>query len=204
MSLNNKAEKWESELGESMEPAQLALIFRGLYAVTNIPKYRSFQFRLQHRAIISNVHLKHWGVIDNNLCSFCNAEKESYVHMFISCSKVQELWLMFFGWLDEQGFDGSKLEISYKSLMFNTLGGKDVPLANFLALVIKQYIYRKRCLKQSLNVTELRSEFVYLRNTEKYIAIKQKNYDKHLKKWYPRNSVERNNANFILEYINAL
>ena len=66
--------------------------FQDIRLVTNVPKYGSFQYRLLHRAIITNVHLKHWGKVENDLCTFCEKDRETYLHLFIFCEHVEKIW----------------------------------------------------------------------------------------------------------------
>ena len=65
--------------------------FTDLLAVTNIPKYRSFQYRLLHRAIVTNVQLHYYKLTNSDQCSFCHMQRETYSHLFIQCKKVIEL-----------------------------------------------------------------------------------------------------------------
>ena len=61
--------------------------------VTNVAKYRSFQFRLLHRAIVANIHLIHWKIINSDLCTMCRLERETYTHLFIYCKQARKIWL---------------------------------------------------------------------------------------------------------------
>ena len=136
LELTRKALKWEQELECSVDYSSLCSAMRTVYSTTNVTKLRSFQYRLYHRALITNIHLKLWGKEDCDLCSQCRKEHE-----------------------------------------------RETYLPNFLALILKQYVYRKRCLKQKLNATEFINEICLLRNMEKYIAQKNNKMSKHQAKW---------------------
>ena len=84
---------WEQEFGTVIHYQDFLKCFADIQHVTNITKYRSFQYRLLQRAIITNTHLKHWGIVQSNLCTFCNEEKETYLHIFIYCKKVAVVWM---------------------------------------------------------------------------------------------------------------
>ena len=84
----DKIKAWEKDLGYDINYNVFVSGFSDLYKVTNIPKFRSFQYRLLTRVIITNVHLEHWGLKPSNMCSFCEMHKKSYVHLFIYCEKV--------------------------------------------------------------------------------------------------------------------
>ena len=54
-----KLRKWEIELQMEIDTDTFLVCFKDLYKVSNVPKYRSFQYRLLQRAIVTNIHLKH-------------------------------------------------------------------------------------------------------------------------------------------------
>ena len=74
--IGNKRKLWELELNEQLTTEEYLLQFRNLYVTSNSTKLRSFQYRLLHRALITNIHLFRWGKMDTNLCSFCEKEKK--------------------------------------------------------------------------------------------------------------------------------
>ena len=66
--------------------------FGNINKICEIPKYRSFQYRLLHNVIILNNRLVHLGISNTNLCSNCNKYKETITHFFYECRKAQEIW----------------------------------------------------------------------------------------------------------------
>ena len=63
--------------------------FLGLFKVSNTTtlstKLKGFQYRILHGALIINSHLFKWKIKPNDLCSFCQAETVSMVHLLIRC-----------------------------------------------------------------------------------------------------------------------
>ena len=55
--LRKLCDKWSVELGYTVEYNSLSDTFSDIYKTTNISKYRSFQYRLLHRALITNIQL---------------------------------------------------------------------------------------------------------------------------------------------------
>ena len=49
-----------------------------------------FQLKILHRCLGTNVILKEIGVLDNNMCSFCNTNKDTIRHMFWQCACIQQ------------------------------------------------------------------------------------------------------------------
>ena len=48
----------------------------------SVAKYQSFQYRLLHRAIIMNIHLQRWGIVQDENSSLCELAPETYRHLF--------------------------------------------------------------------------------------------------------------------------
>ena len=68
--------KWENELGMEIDKEIFLNCFQEINIVTNVSKYRSFQYRLLHRALVMNTHLFHWGLADSQNCTFCGEAKK--------------------------------------------------------------------------------------------------------------------------------
>ena len=93
MLLHNKYVKWKQEIGDFCEGIlDYGKMFLDLYKITNVPKYRSFQYRLLQRSLVTNIQLKQWGITVDNSCYFCRNEKETVIHMLIECPEVKKLW----------------------------------------------------------------------------------------------------------------
>ena len=94
MLLHNKYMKWRQELGENFCESLIdyAMEHNRIYRTTNIAKYRSFQYRLLQRALVTNIQLKEWKIIDSEKCTFCGEVDETVIHLFVECTKTQTLW----------------------------------------------------------------------------------------------------------------
>ena len=179
--LENKAAKWTEELEILITEESLYQVINCIYKSTNVSKYRDFQYRLLHRAIITNVHLKHWKMRDDNLCSFCNTQKETYSHLFATCPEVKNFWVQVKDLMLIQMSDTeSVLSFEPKDIICNSVCDDSRHLYNFLCLVVKQYIYRQRCFKSDLNIVQLKREICNIKNMEKYIATKNRKLHRFL------------------------
>ena len=85
MLLHNKYIKWRSELGDSFCQGirEFSDYHKDIYRITNIPKYRSFQYRILQRAVVTNINLEKWGIIPSNACTFCRNQPETLLHIMI-------------------------------------------------------------------------------------------------------------------------
>ena len=172
--------RWEKALNRSFGLSELYEIVSEIFCTTNVPKLRSFQYRLVMHAITNNCHLKRWKIKESDSCSFCNLQPETNDHLFFECIDVKRMW-SFLGINIpncEDLLTANKFEI-----LFNKVNCNKYHVANFICLVAKQYVYRQRCLKRQINVFELKGKIKLIENTEKYIAIKNNRLAVHNKKW---------------------
>ena len=128
------------------------------------------------RAIITNVDLRHWGKRETNLCSFCEMHKETLIHLFCECKDVQRLWECIPGVIP--GVKHVELLLHNEAKIFNKIVTSPGHVYNFIAIVLKQYVYRQRCLKGKLSVTEFTCYVRSIKNSEKYYASKSNMLEK--------------------------
>ena len=86
---NNNQTVWK---WSASDPDCVSKHFINARKVTNITKYRSFQYRLLHKAIVTNVHLYKWKLRSSPECEFCELFNKTLEHLFFQCEKVQNLW----------------------------------------------------------------------------------------------------------------
>ena len=172
--------KWQLEL-ESEYNFCIAQEVMNISKHTTIAKYRSFQYRLLMRGIITNVQLKQWKIKDSEMCSLCNREKETYHHLFYHCSETKNVWDQAIETCHELN-PNSEIDLSYANVICNAISEPVRNINNFICLVTKQYIYAKRCMGKKM--TQSVKYVIYsLRNIEKYYAITQNKLKTFHKKW---------------------
>ena len=60
--------------------------------VTIDPEIRYFQYKILHNVLYLNKKLVIFGKTQTKLCSFCNFEDETTLHLFANCTKINILW----------------------------------------------------------------------------------------------------------------
>ena len=169
--LRKKRVKWEEDLSLQITKEEFLKKFKDIYVVTNSPKLRSFPYRLVHRAIVTNIHLKHWGKMDTDSCTQCNKSRETYVHMLVWCEHVQSFWIQVESLMSE--FNNVEIDFNVENIIWNkVIPNNNKNIKNTICLMAKQYIYRQRCLKKVINFREFKRLVFETRNIERYIAIK--------------------------------
>ena len=198
--------KWRQELGEDFSEDLLSfgMKHKDIYRVTNIPKFRSFQYRLLQRGIVTNVLLYKWKIIETETCSFCKEQKETILHLMCRCSKVQELWRQVWTYIKDR-FDVQIIDTSDKAIIFNEIvkNRKD-HVVNFICLITKQFIYRQKCLKKEIHFPILKAYIHQIESVEKYSAIKNQKLSIHQKKWFPVVKMNNDYRDTISEYIDNM
>ena len=177
---SNKRFQWCDELHTYIDEATFLRALKQLYTVSNVPKLRSFQFRLLHRGLVLNTHLFHWKMRDTNQCSFCDNDVETLCHIFFNCPEVRKIWDQATQFI--ANYDSAPLELTPQTVILNKVGRKG-SVSNLIVSIIKQYIYRQRCKNMPLNFEDIRYETWSVQNKEKFIAQKNNKLDRHYAKW---------------------
>ena len=185
--IHNKYLKWNQELnGDFCQGiCEFAKMHLSIYVVTNISKYRSFQYRLLQRGLVTNIQLKKWGMEENDLCYFCQKHRETLLHLFWECEEVQALWKQVVDFLKKE-FKVNNKELCASSIISNDICQPRNHAGNFICLLTKQFIYSQRCLKKDISFPALKAKIFKIQSVEKYIAAKNQKLDKHYQKWGPR------------------
>ena len=123
---------------------------------------------------------KNGGIIESKLCYYCNLDNETLVHLFIECPIIRQIWVEFKDYI--LGRYGFHCMIDVESIIFNRVIDK-FHVANFMCLIVKQYIYRQRCLRESIHFNALKLYINRIEGIEKYIAVKNDKVKKHNQKW---------------------
>ena len=201
--LHNKYIKWKEDLEDYNDTLiDFRQEFNYINRVTNVTKYRSFQYRLLQRGLITNIHLEKWNILPSSMCTFCSRQPETVIHLMWHCPKVQIIWENVQAYIQEQGW-GECHNLQASDIIMNRIHRKRSHVINFICLITKQYIYSSRCLKKEIHFPVLKAMINSVRNTEKYIAIKNSKLSTHHRKWTPMADPQSIN-DFINQYASEL
>ena len=204
--LQHKAKKWQEEFCTKFSTEELTKYLKSIYAITNSAKYRSFQYRLLQRSIITNKQLFKWKKRNTDKCTFCDCFEETYTHLFATCPVIQGFWENVSNLLREFGKEPKTF--LPKQIICNDMYTPTINVGNLVILVAKQYIYRQRCWDKQPNFNEFKSIMYNVKNIEKYNAVCSGNLNKHLQKWglhKPENPESSMNIDeYLLFYVNNI
>ena len=101
---------------------------------------------MPNNALYLNKHFYNFKLNDTKLCSFCNQEDETVIHLFASCSKSKTLW----NTLKEFFKDTINLpSLTPQAAIFGFLQTDQelFLILYYLSLLFKYYLYVSRCSK---------------------------------------------------------
>ena len=180
--------------------------FKAIYLVTNCTKLRDFQFRMLHGKIPTNKELYKWKIKSSPNCR-CG-EEDSLVHTFYECVHAQKLWKE----LEEKinnDFPDLMVVFTLETILLNKLYINWKHVVNLFCLIMKQLIYRHKCLLKEIHFVNFLQELNLVRGIE-YVTAKRDNMlEKHNRKWNPtkeqRSEHEHLSINFFIrQYIDKI
>ena len=124
-------------------------------------KMRSFYVHFAFRAYATNVQLQHMGKIDTDQCSFCKNARETRVHLFWECSKVQPLWQELITFCKKY-VDAQADYCRNNCLLF----GFGTLVLNLIVTLCKHHIHCARIFQFLLSVQAILHKLRYARNNE--------------------------------------
>ena len=159
---------------------QITETYSGLRSMTLIRKHREFQYKLLHRAIYTKEQLSKFGFVTDNLCSFCHQEVETYIHVFLNCPKVKEIWQIMI-----QLFELTEIATLEWKDIFVGLPGKSlrIKFVNTLIVMVKYIIFKCRTGSTLPSSRKIQRDILNYREEEKKLAIKRGKLGLHLQKW---------------------
>ena len=116
-----------------------------------------------------NEKLFKFEVISSTLCSFCNSENETPIHLFYSCSQTKSLW--------SESQENSEILLPQntpQSAFFIFPDDKEnfEIIKNHLHLIIKCYLFKSRDTRK-ISLEGLKKGIIKIYNIEKHIVFRQ-------------------------------
>jgi len=150
-------------------------------------KSRAFQFRCIKNIIFLNDRLFKMKLIDDDICSLCNSEKETPSHFFVYCNVAKELWIKLlnvYSVFNEHNI----LQLTERDVLYGVYVNKaecpKIKLMNHLIILCKKYLYNCRMYNSKPHINEFISNVILTKNIEFCIAQHKHKLYLHHEKWY--------------------
>ena len=168
--------KWITEIGD-ISVDEWKKFNKNLNYIKEV-KLRDFQYKINNRILVTNTFLYKIKKKENNLCSYCNQEAESIMHLFFHCGKAEEFWKKLKIWLERKA--NINLQIDLKNILFSSSAQV---IVSYLITVAKYYIYKSKFNTKNISIKGFENFLKLKFSNEMYIAKLNKTYDKFLGKW---------------------
>ena len=113
--------------------------FNQIYSSTKITKYRSFQFRVLHYAVLLNNRLYYLKIASDKLCYFCHNYVEEYQHFFWECVHVQNFWKKVVDYISDNLT--VNISLSFKRVTLNLIETPSYCASHCIILIALQWIF---------------------------------------------------------------
>ena len=107
----------------------------------------------------------------------------------------------------ERGLRVKNVNLSAINIICNRLVDKKNHVCNFICLIVKQFIYKQRCLNKEVNFGALKGYIQQIERIEKYIATKNERLYIHNRKWgisVGEGSPPLEIGQYVLQYVNVM
>ncbi len=163
----------------NMSDVECSNLFLLPFKATLDTKLRWFQYRVVHNILPTNVWLKKIGIINSDLCTFCQSDKETVKHLFVECNKVTDFWQQIQNkWAILRDLD--TFSICYGML---DCGNDNFMVINHITFMFKWYVYKCRVNQANFSF----NAFIRLVDStielEYFCAQRKLALDIHFKKW---------------------
>ena len=118
----------------------------------------------------------------SDLCTLCNQQSETSIHILWECQKTQDFLYLLKRWARYILKINIPLSIDIV-ILNNVKGTKHDWLINTCLIIAKHYIYATICKNEKLNFHTYVGKLIRFYQLEKIIAIRRKKLYKHNKKW---------------------
>ena len=154
--------------------------FISLSILTMNTKLRDFQYRLLHKRLPTNRELYRWKIKTTSLCE-CGSE-DSIQHTLYECADINKLWLDFAIFITTT-YESEVFVVNLTEVVLNRINYCESHITNTYCLILKQLIYRNKCLTRPTRFEDFLEEIKLVHQNELTLAKMSKKVNLHRKKW---------------------
>ena len=159
--------KWNFSLQIDNSFSKWSLIFNIPFNCTIDTRLRWFQYRLIHRILGTNSFLFKIKKLDSNLCTFCNSQEETLIHLFCSCAATISFWTAVASWINYK--TKRNIILDHETFLFGKTDFK-CKAANLILLICRFHIYKMKMSKNKPSFLVFKTELKNYYAMEKFIS----------------------------------
>ena len=149
---------------------------------TKETKLQTFQFKFLHRRIATNDYLFKIGISLTDICTFCEQNTETLIHLFWNCEFVQTVWQNVQHWLIQYQIKPQDFSLSLSTCLGLVDSTEDILLHHAL-LIGRYHIYSSKVKKTLPNLDVFSQTFLKCQEIKKCYAYKTNTVRKYKSKW---------------------
>ncbi len=172
--------KWNAKLNTEYDFPKWSLIFNIPYSCTVDIKLRWFQFRLIHRILGTNSFLFKINKTGSNLCTFCNNEEETLIHLFCSCTHTISFWSSVFSWIKEE--TNRSINMDNEAFLFGNTNASS-KIVNLILFICRFHVYKRKMNRKCPSLLVLKREVRNYCSMEKCMFHSNGDGFKFYQKW---------------------
>ena len=141
--------------------------------------FQWFQIRILHRILLTNYILTEMNIKANQLCTFCNQETETLLHLFWECRVFQDFWRNFRAYMRCKNVITEDWDI--KNILFGIENCN--PVMNLLIIRAKMFIYHRKYEESTRICDNFKLTLKGIYQIGKYNAVKTRkltNFEKNV------------------------
>ena len=138
------ANRWKMNELTDLDQELYQKSFSTIDLITKNTKLRDFQYRTLLKKLVFQSDLYNWGKVESPNCKFCDLAVENFCHLFLECTHTTPIWQAINELFIQNG--ENRLNLSLQAMLLNEFAPSTKHIANYIGLIVKQYIYRCRCL----------------------------------------------------------
>ncbi len=174
--------KWKAYFPDDLPEETWQQAFTTMHRSISYTKTLAVQFKILHFTLFTRYYLHKWGLVENDICVFCDEDIETLPHILVECEVVKVFWTCIHNWLSE------KTEIIYLPNTIEIVLGINNPnpnlaIFNTIFLLAKNYIFVRSRNKECLSFDGFRFYVQQFRQIEKAIAIKNDKIEQYNNTW---------------------
>ena len=170
---------WQRQLGLQINDDMWSGNYKKILRQVKPYKLRYLHFRIITRTLTTNVLRNKWKPEVSPLCTFCQADNETILHILFDCPKVKKIWTIVEKALNY--YCGLRINLTAQMVIMNNYAGKCKELINSAFIILKQVIYSSKCKGDIPSFNVFMSKVSYWYEIDK--AYETGNQQKILKKW---------------------
>ena len=136
------------------------------------PSLRTFQYKILNKILYLNDCLYKLGHVQSSLCSLCNSEVETVLHLFCNYSVTNQFWSFLSSWLQDC-VSLPMLEPDLATLGWWKLENGRKMLASHICLVFNHFIFSDRKLKYTINIFAFKRHLIAIQKIKQKILFRR-------------------------------